>query len=75
MKTNEELNALKEEVETMSRKLAELTEEELVQVSGGVDIGDLGDRIFGQSGFEPVGIVSVPGEFVPIEGGQHQRKP
>ena len=35
MKTPEELNALKEEVETVSRKLAELTEEELAQVSGG----------------------------------------
>ena len=35
MKTAEELNALKEEVETVSRKLAELTEEELAQVSGG----------------------------------------
>ena len=35
MKTKEELNALKEEVETVSRKLAELTEEELAQVSGG----------------------------------------
>ena len=36
MKTKEELNALKEEVETVSRKLAELTEEELEQVSGGL---------------------------------------
>ena len=35
MKTKEELNALKEEVETVSKKLAELTEEELEQVSGG----------------------------------------
>ena len=35
MKTKEELNALKEEVETVSRKLHELTEEELAQVSGG----------------------------------------
>ena len=35
MKTKEELNALKEEVETLSRKLHELTEEELSQVSGG----------------------------------------
>ena len=35
MKTKEELNALKEEVETVSRKLAELTDEELAQVSGG----------------------------------------
>ena len=36
MKTKEELNALKEEVETVSKKLAELTEEELAQVAGGV---------------------------------------
>ena len=37
MKTKEELNALKEEVETVSRKLRELTDEELTQVSGGKD--------------------------------------
>ena len=35
MKTKEELNALKEEVETVRRKLHELTEEELEEVSGG----------------------------------------
>ena len=39
MKTKEELNALKEEVETLSKKLAELTEEELNQVTGGVYYG------------------------------------
>ena len=31
MKTKEELNALKEEVEALNKKLAELTEEELAQ--------------------------------------------
>ena len=36
MKTNEELNALKEEVEALNKKLAELSEDELQQVSGGV---------------------------------------
>ena len=36
MKTPEELNALKEELETLNKKLAELTEEELSQVAGGV---------------------------------------
>ena len=36
MKTKEELKALKEEVETINKKLAELSEEELEQVSGGV---------------------------------------
>ena len=35
MKTKEELTALKEEVEAVSKKLAELTEEELAQVCGG----------------------------------------
>ena len=35
MKTKEELNALKEEVETLNKKLAELSEEELAQVCGG----------------------------------------
>ena len=35
MKSKEELNALKEEVETVSKKLHELTEEELAQVSSG----------------------------------------
>ena len=35
MKTVEELNALKEEVEALNKKLAELNEEELSQVSGG----------------------------------------
>ena len=35
MKTAEELNALKNEVETLNRKLAELTEDELALVAGG----------------------------------------
>ena len=35
MKTKEELNALKREVESLKRKLAELTEDELMQVAGG----------------------------------------
>ena len=35
MKTLEELKALKEEVENLNKKLAELSEEELKQVAGG----------------------------------------
>ena len=35
MKTKEELNALKKEVEALNKKLAELTDEELAQVPGG----------------------------------------
>ena len=39
MKTKEELDALKEEVEALNRKLAELTAEELEQVTGGCPVG------------------------------------
>ena len=44
MKTKEELKALKEEVETLNKKLAELTGEELEQVFGGetLDFGSKG---------------------------------
>ena len=37
MKTKEELNALKNEVEALNDKLSTLSEEELTQVTGGVD--------------------------------------
>ena len=37
-KSNEELNALKEEVEAVNEKLAELTPEELEKVNGGCAI-------------------------------------
>ena len=40
MKTTEELNALKEEVEALNKKLAELTVEELTLVTDGH--GDIG---------------------------------
>ena len=36
MKTKEELNALKEEVGILNKKLAELSEEDLEQLFGGV---------------------------------------
>ena len=35
MKSIEELNTLREEVKTLNKKLAELTDEELEQVTGG----------------------------------------
>ena len=44
MKTKEELNALKEEVETLKKKLAELSDEELRQVSGGIVSGFRGNQ-------------------------------
>ena len=45
MKTKEELNALKEEVETLNKKLAELSEDELKQVNGGVSESGMLDNI------------------------------
>ena len=58
MKTKEELNALKEEVETLNKKLAELTEEELAQVSGGWGIHFVPDGIH----FVPDGMSTTPTE-------------
>ena len=40
MKTPEELQELKAEVETLNKKLAELSEEELAQVNGGGEAFD-----------------------------------
>ena len=45
MKTKEELDTLKEEVETLNRKLHELTDEELAQVSGGYALDILGTSL------------------------------
>ena len=52
MKTKEELSALKEEVETMSKKLHELTDEELKQVVGGFTIFPMCAKC---GSFHPVG--------------------
>ena len=46
MKTVEELNALKEEVETLNKKLAELSEEELEQVAGGGNVNEAYSEIW-----------------------------
>ena len=51
-KTKEELNKIKEEVEAVNEKLAELTEEEIAQVSGGVTVPRVFDtiRVFDPNG-------------------------
>ena len=41
MKTKEELNVLREECERLNKKLAALTEDELAQVTAGLEIQDL----------------------------------
>ena len=49
MKTNEELNALKQECKDMSFKLRELSEDELGQVTGGANPGWVMPIIFAQA--------------------------
>ena len=44
MKSKEELNALKEEIETLNKKLAELSEDELKAVTGGYVGGVCGEN-------------------------------
>ena len=61
-KTQEELNALKAEVETVSRKLHELTEEELAQVSGGLVPGISGKHVVEPPVGEPPGGITNIGE-------------
>lgn len=43
MKTKEELNTLRNELEGLKRKLAELTEDELQMVTGGTGMFDVPD--------------------------------
>ena len=47
MKTKEELKQIKEEVETLGKKLKELSEDELKEVTGGVvlHVSDQNDSI------------------------------
>ena len=45
MKTKEELNDLKEEVETQNKELHELTEEKIAQVTGGLNWGPFNDTV------------------------------
>ena len=52
MKTEEELNALKGEVETLSKKLRELTDEELAQVSGGYVVSTGIETFLGQTPYD-----------------------
>ena len=70
-KSKEELNKLKEEVETVNKKLQELTEEELEQVTGGSNISTMlegkvpGVQITsdGQSGADPSVRIRGRGSF------------
>ena len=51
MKSKEELNVLKEEVETQNKQRRELTEEKLEQVSGGAYNNGLTDQYTGSGDY------------------------
>ena len=55
MKTKEELNTLKEEVEAVNGKLRELTDEELAQVVGGGTIQDVSSNTVKEHGSQMTG--------------------
>ena len=57
MKTKEELNALKKEVEALNGKLRELTEDELAQVTGGMK----------QKLIPPLFPLDILPPFIPVE--------
>ena len=71
MKTKEELNKLKEEVEAVNEKLQELTEEELAMVNGGGVIAQVkGEDIVKTNTTEalqgkPVGVAVIASEGQP----------
>ena len=73
MKTKEELNALKEEVDTLNKKLAELNEDELKLVAGGLDLNlDFGkfcesdyDIVYKKDGVE-VEDLTKPGNYTAV---------
>ena len=70
MKTKEELNALKNEVEVLNKKLAELSEDELKQVTGGLDL-NVGyensgyDIVYKKDGVE-VEDLTKPGDYTAV---------
>ena len=55
MKTKEELNALKKEVEALNGKLRELTDEEMAQVVGGGTIQDVSSNTVKEHGSQMTG--------------------
>ena len=59
MKTKEELNAQKEEVETLNKKLHELTDEELAQLSGGAREPHVGPVLNGSHDYKK-GELTIP---------------
>lgn len=73
MKTNEERNALKEEVETLSRKLHALSEEDLSQVAGGNSnkqfVTELTDELIKSGNFlVPINGFTYKGEYYTTPG-------
>ena len=70
MKTKEELNALKDEVEAVRGKLAELTPEELAEVGGGTVVHVKGDDVAKLNAAEEALQGKVAGVVVTSTSGQ-----
>ena len=68
MKTKEELNALKEEVEAVNEKLQELTPEELEQVTGGRFDGPIGEIVVAKFSADEALQVKAEGVQIPTSG-------
>lgn len=64
MKTKAELNALKEDIKAIIEKLAELSDDELAQVSGGKPSGMSNEDYWLRMGWNP-----VRDDAVPVEAG------
>ena len=60
MKTEKELNAIKKEVEMLNEKMQELTDEELAQVTGGINLDSIKRGITIFDGEEGVPYASAP---------------
>ena len=59
MKTKDELDAIKEEIDALNEKLAELTDEELAQVSGGAREPHVGPVLDGSHDYKK-GKLTIP---------------
>lgn len=75
MKTKEELNAIKEEVEVLNKKLAELTSGELEQVTGGFDGYDVTERHYNFTAGDTFVDISNPSMYYVVERSRTDARP
>ena len=73
MKTKDELDAIKEEIDALNEKLAELTDEELAQVTGGSWLKLPLNMKYGPSVNGSQECDEFLSRIIESGGGQHQR--